>query len=225
MGIFAAASIILSLGAICISASRTALLTLLIGLVATVVLVQPRQRLLPSLAGLFALLCVALVVNALVLPDSQVITRLVRNWTLSGRTDFWATAWAMFLEAPLLGKGPHTFGVFHRIPWAHNLYLEVLAEQGLVGLVALASLMACGFFVAWKVQSTDTAEERLLGAGAFAGLIGFWSAGAVELSLLRERVVTVLFTLLGAIAHLLASQGGYPDEPGLNQLLSPGPIE
>jgi O-antigen ligase len=125
----------------------------------------------------FALICVALIVNALLFPESQVITRLVRDWTLTGRTDFWATVWAMFQQAPILGNGAHTFGVFNHVPWAHNLYLEVLAEQVLVGLLALACLVVCGFIAAWKARRTGTREARLLGAGALAGLIGFWSAG------------------------------------------------
>jgi O-antigen ligase len=211
IGVIAAASIILSLGAICISESRTAALTLLIGLVTTAALVQPRRRLLSSLAGVFALICVALVANALLLPESQVITRLVRNWTLSGRPGLWLTAWAMFQEAPLLGKGPHTFGAFHGIPWVHNLYLEVLAEQGLIGLLALGCLVVCGVFTAWRARRTGAAEARLLGAGALAALLAFWSAGAVELSLLREWVVVTVFTLLGVSTHLSASQ---PKERG-----------
>jgi O-antigen ligase len=215
MGIIAAAAILLSLGAICISVSRTAALTLIIGLVTTTLLVQRRQRLLRSLAGIFALLCVALVFNALLFPESQVITRLVGDWTLSGRTDFWVTAWVMFQQAPLLGNGPHTFGVFNRIPWAHNLYLEVLAEQGLFGLTALGGVVVCGLFGAWKVQRTGGAEARSLGAGALGALISFWSAAAVELSLLREWVVATLFMLLGIICHLLSSQEGCTDELGL----------
>jgi O-antigen ligase len=201
-GIVAAVSIALSLGAICIFATRTAALTLLIGLIAATLLVQPRQRLLRSLAGIFVLLCVALVFNALLFPQSQVITRLVNDWTLSGRTGFWATAWAMFQQRPLLGEGPHTFGVFHRIPWPHNLYLEVLAEQGLIGLLALGCVAFTGLWGAWKAQRTGSAQMRLLGGGALAGLIAFWTAGVVELSLLREWVITTLFTFLGIVEHL-----------------------
>jgi O-antigen ligase len=217
-GIVAAASIILSLGAICISESRTAALTLLIGLVATIVLAQPRQRLLRSLAGMFVLICIALLVNALLFPESQVITRLARDGGLTGRTDYWSTAWAMFQRAPLLGNGPHTFGVFHRIPWAHNLYLEVLAEQGLIGLLTLGCLAVGSLLTAWKAQRTGTTEARLLGAAALAALIGFWSAGVVELSLLREWVVTTLFMLLGIIGHLQSSninEAGCADESSL----------
>jgi O-antigen ligase len=201
-GVFAAISLILSLGAICISSSRTAALTLAMGLVTTAVLVQARQQLLRSLTNIFALFCVALVLNALLFPESQVMTRLVGDWTLSGRTDLWATAWAMFQQAPILGNGPRTFGLFNRIPWAHNLYLEVLAEQGVVGLLALGCVIVYGLFPAWQVQRAGNADARLLSAGALAGFIGFCSAGVVELSLSREWVVVIVFTLIGIIGHL-----------------------
>jgi O-antigen ligase len=203
IGIITAASIVLSLGAICISTSRTAALTLVLGLIATIVLVQPRQRLFRNLVGGLALLCAALLANALVFPESQVLTKLALNWTLSGRTDLWSTAWAMFQDAPLLGKGPHAFGVFHRIPWAHNLYLEVMAEQGLLGLVALGGLLACGIVTGWKVAHSPVENARYLGVGAVASLIGMCGAGVVELSLVREWVVITLFLLLGIIARLV----------------------
>jgi O-antigen ligase len=202
-GITAAASIVLSLGAICIFATRTAALTLVLGLVATTVLVLPRHRLLRGLVAVFALICVALLVNALLFPKSQVITRLVWDWTLTGRTDFWRTAWAMFQEAPILGKGPHTFGVFHRTPWPHNLYLEVLAEQGLLGLAGLGGMLVCGILAALKFRSSSVTDIRYLGMGALASLIGICNAGLVELSLVREWVVTTLFLLLGIIGGLL----------------------
>jgi O-antigen ligase len=202
VGITAVASIILSLGAICISTSRTAVLTMIIGLFTTAAVVQAR-RFLCSLAGIFALLCVVLAVNALLFPESQVITRLVSDWTLSGRTDLWSTAWAMFQWAPLLGNGPHTFGVFHsEAPWVHNLYLEVLAEQGILGLTALGVLLAYGVAIAWKLQRAASGDAALLGAGALAGLIGFCSAAIVELSFVREWVLIILFVLLGVIVHL-----------------------
>ena len=70
------------------------------------------------------------------------------------------TALSMFVDAPILGHGPHTFGLFyldylHRLEipawisvdprplsWAHNVYLQVLAEQGIVGALALVPKQA-----------------------------------------------------------------------------------
>jgi hypothetical protein len=92
------------------------------------------------------------------------------------------------------------------IPWAHNLYLEVLAERGIVGFAALGVLLVRGLTIAWHTQHAASAEARLLGAGALGGFIGLCGAAAVELSLLREWVVVMLFTFLGISAYLASSQ-------------------
>jgi O-antigen ligase len=205
MGLMAAASILVSLGAICVVRSRTAALTMVLGLISTAVLVQRRRRLAPSLAGVLVLLGVALLLNALLFPQSQVATRFAHNWTLSGRITYWSVAWAMFREAPLVVQGPHTFGLFHKTPWPHNLYLEVLAEQGVLDLAALGGMLACGIAVGWHVRRAPTEDFRLLGIGALASLMGLCAAAGVELTLLREWVATMLLTLLGVMAHLSAS--------------------
>jgi O-antigen ligase len=208
MGLVAVTSIVVSMGAICVSRSRTAALTMVLSLICTAVLAQPRQRVVRRLAGVVTLLGVALLVNAMLFPDAnaRLATKFVNGSVLSGRDAQWAMAWALFREAPLLGQGPHTFGLFHRTPWVHNLYLEILAEQGLVGLLALGALLGCGLFMAWKIQRAGPAEARLFGAGALAGLIGLCGAGGAELTLLREWVVAMLFTLLGIIGYLSSTQ-------------------
>jgi hypothetical protein len=153
------------------------------------------------------LIFLTLLTNTLLFPHSQITTKFVhKKWTLNGREEYWSTAWKMFHEAPLLGKGPHTFGLFHPTPWAHNLYLEVLAEQGIVGFAALGFLLVSGTTAAWRVVGQTGGEVRLFAAGTLAGLIGFCFAGGAELTLLREWVVTTLFTFLGIVEHLVSRQ-------------------
>ena len=206
MSIFAAASIFLSLCTICIFRSRTAAVTMIVSLICATALIYPRRRLLVGMAGVLGTLVLALLFNALVFPETQLVTKVIHRWGSMGRSSYWVTAWNMFLEAPLLGHGPHTFGLFHKTPWIHNLYLEVLAEQGILGFAALGTLIGYGFFAAWQIQRTGTAEARLLVAGTLAGLIGFCCAGGTELSLLREWAVTTLFMLLGVVGNLSALQ-------------------
>jgi O-antigen ligase len=206
MGITAACSILLSICAIFVYRSRTAALTAIISLVCATLLTQRRRRLATGLAYLLGLLLLVLLFNALLFPESQLIVKTIRKWGTLGRIAYWKTTWAMFLDAPLVGQGPHTYGLFHKTPWAHNLYLEVLAEQGLLGLSALIGMLACGIVGGWKLQHAPAGDTRLLGMGALASLIGLCSAGVVELTLVREWVVTMLFMLLGVISHLVSMQ-------------------
>ena len=205
ISICAAASIVLSMCTICIFRSRTAALTMLVSLTCACLLTQRCRRLLLSLAGFLGALLFALSLNALLFPESQLVTKIVNKGGSLGRASYWKTAWRMFREAPLLGHGPHTFGLFHKTPWAHNLYLEVLAEQGILGFIALGVVFTCGVSAAWKLQRTASGDAHIFGTGALAGLLGFCSAAFVELSFLRQWVVITLFALLGVIAQLSSS--------------------
>ena len=75
-----------------------------------------------------------------------------RLFTFSGsyRSELWHVAWNDYRDHPLLGSGPGTYEQYwnqhrplqHKVRDAHNLYLEVLAELGPVGLLLL--LLALG---------------------------------------------------------------------------------
>jgi O-antigen ligase len=150
----------------------------------------------------------------------KLLERVVQHWDGSGRIPLWLSAWEMFLDSPLLGHGPHTFVLLYQpylqdlslpswlfvdprlIPWPHNLYLEVLAEQGIVGFLTLLLLLKCGITLAWQLRTAPSREVKLLGYGAFASLVGFCLAATVELTLMRHWVVLMLFSLLGVVAQL-----------------------
>ena len=74
---------------------------------------QRRRRLATGLAALLALLLLALLLNALCFPNAQLVEKVIRSnyGTLSGRTPLWSAV-TLFLDAPVLGHGPRTFGVF-----------------------------------------------------------------------------------------------------------------
>lgn len=76
----------------------------------------------------------------------------VLNVSGSGRADYWRVAWELSREEPLLGGGAGSYEAHwlrERPPSyafdvrdAHNLYLETLAEIGLVGLALLVATLA-----------------------------------------------------------------------------------
>jgi len=126
----------------------------------------------------------------------------------------------MFRQAPSLGWGTHTFGALYQVtlshvalpawaplegrfvPWPHDLYLEVAAEQGLLGLGALVAVLALGIRTAWRGRRSAAPHARGLTASPLAALLGVAAAGVVELTLLRQWVVMLLFVLLGTATHL-----------------------
>jgi O-antigen ligase len=203
-GIGALISILLSVGAICAFRSRTAALTTIITVTCAVILMQSQQQRGQGALYALAFLVLTLLIDGLL--GFPLIAKVIRKATILGRMSYWSTAWQMFLGAPLLGHGPHTFGLFHKTPWAHNLYLEVLAEQGMIGFGALIALLASGMRMAWRVYRTAVGEVRFFGASVLAAFVGFCAASLFELSFVRQWVVLMLFVLLGIMAQLRQSQ-------------------
>ena len=149
------------------------------------------------------------------------------NHGVAGRLGLWAAAWGMFETAPWFGHGAQSFGGQHaaympawapRFPerhvmWAHSLYLETLAEQGVAGIAALALLLLhplsrlCHMIVITRRE----ALRRIDSVCALAGLVGFLVAAGFEVSFIRRWVAVVLFGLLGFAMRVV--QQGEPGQP------------
>jgi len=134
----------------------------------------------------------------------------------STRLPPWLVAWRMFLDAPWLGQGPGGFSLGYEhylaalelpawvildsrhIPWAHNLYLELLSERGLLGFIAF------GAFALSTLKSLRRVTERTANSvrppllGAVFGSLGLALAGGLfELSLLRYWFLILLSIPIG----------------------------
>jgi O-antigen ligase len=172
-----------------------------------------RRRLALSIG--IVVLCFILVVDALLgFPFAQKFTNQ------SGRIAFVLVAWSMFLDAPILGHGLHSFGLFYQsylsnlglpswigadprpLSWAHNLYAQVLAEQGIVGITALMFLLIFTFSVARKTMQAGDQKIRALITGILGALFGFCAAAMFDSSFMREWVVVIFFILIGIISSL-----------------------
>lgn len=126
----------------------------------------------------------------------------------TGRTDIWPVAWHQFKATPVVGRGAGSFEYVwyeHRssdriVRDAHSLYLETLAELGIVGLLLLCAALATivsGFFAARRSRYTAAA------AGAFVA----WAITSV-LDWHWEMVgVTMTALLVGSVGLLAAERG------------------
>lgn len=108
----------------------------------------------------------------------------VFNVSGSGRADYWRVAWDMASEAPLVGSGAGTFEAHwlrERPPSfpfdvrdAHNLYLETLAEVGLVGLALLVATLTL------PLVGLARARHRRLAPAAGGAYVAFLAHAAVD---------------------------------------------
>ncbi|MGF1526802.1 MAG: O-antigen ligase family protein [Candidatus Competibacterales bacterium] len=139
---------------------------------------------------------------------------------LDFRLALWAAAWQMFLADPWLGQGIHTFGSIYlaflqqvelpswlatdsrHTPWAHNLFLETLAEQGSVGFCVLIIFIFLLFSSCWNTLHQLTTRLKGLILAPMCGGLGFCFSGTFELSFKRLWVILVVFLLSGIIIAL-----------------------
>ena len=217
----AVASVLLSAVAISIFQSRTGILTMVVSTTACLWFIRPR----------LALICGASIVTFGFLVDGllgfPLLAKLGQGIS-NTRLSLWLAAWNMFLDAPLLGHGPHTYGLLLQsyvydldlpnweplanlvrpwpeksvAPWPHNLFLEILAEQGVIGLVALSALLVSALRLGWKLRESARNHVRIYGIAAASALLGFCFAGILELTFMRLWVTIAMFSLVAVLACL-----------------------
>jgi hypothetical protein len=125
----------------------------------------------------------------------------------SGRYQFWEAAVDASETATLKGIGPGTFefwwtshgsyGGFVRN--AHSLYLENLAELGLVGFFLITGFVLAVLGIGAARSLRAPPEQRLLLAAATAGAAGFATAAALDW-VWQLAALSVAFMLLAAVA-------------------------
>jgi hypothetical protein len=115
-------------------------------------------------------------------PTGQDLNSRLVNLSGSGRADYWSVAWREFTENPVLGAGAGSYerywvrdrpnAFFARD--AHNLYLEVLAELGPVGLLLLCAALGTPLVAAVRLR------RRPLVAAAAGAYVAFLLHAAID---------------------------------------------
>lgn len=119
------------------------------------------------------------------LTDDTMRARLDRSFyqgDTAGRDQILDRAWSMFLEEPLLGWGPVRFRVElgSRVGWverdAHNLYISVLIESGLLGAIPFFAGLVLAVKAAWKarVGGEGASPIAILGCLLIINLSSTW---------------------------------------------------
>ncbi len=230
-GLAAVAAALLAL-TLLLSQSRGAWLGAAVGLLA-----MPALRYRRWWIVLAALSAVAVVV-ALMIGPAQIVAALfpaataeeVTVNTLPGRLELWTRALAILHDFGATGAGPGQFeqlvmvlyppfftGLLGGFQHAHNLFLQMAVDFGVLGLVALVALLiALGASMVaatwrWPAPAAMSAPLAALAAGVFGSLLALAVHGLVDAPMVAPRGDALIFALFGIAAaasqQLLAPAG------------------
>jgi len=140
--------------------------------------------------GLAAVLLVGLFIGVLSLGGEMSLNRLIvdsvnTNDPTTGRSHFWSVTLQIIKAHPLIGTGLGAFGVVYtkfdtrnglfRLEQAHNDYLQVLSDGGMIGAALALAFVGLLFYRAFvRAQSSDDFRRGVALAslgGCFAVLV------------------------------------------------------
>jgi O-antigen ligase len=157
-----------------------------------------------------------------------------------GRIAVWTLAWNVFLQSPLWGVGALNFGVVASQitdpdptrakgadpvqlwnAWVHNAPMQILAEEGLIGILVCV-LMLAGFFrrtarlrtpeasTRWAAQGGGALDARIIALALDGAMVGWLAC-----SIFYNQIYLHWFWSLLIFAHVMAEVVGRdPDAAG-----------
>jgi len=128
----------------------------------------------------------------------------LKRWDLTGRTEIWAEGLQRVRPYILTGMGAGAFPVTSKLEsgkaWvAHNTYLGILIDEGIVGL---SLFLLLGGVLVWSVRRLAPLERRLCYVLALT-----WGVGVFALSWEHRKPTWFVFGLLAAHMGLVRPAG------------------
>lgn len=134
----------------------------------------------------------------------------IDDFTVVSRLAIWGGAFTVFAQSPLLGTGfgnlRGLMGGLLNLPdgWtgdAHNLYLELLAETGLIGFMVFGLLIVLALRTALRqLHNAQNEFNKTIAAAVFAAICGVLVHGTVDyLFHTTPQVTALVFLVLGLL--------------------------
>ena len=231
----AAVAVLLALPALAFAYTRGAIIGLFVGGVLWLGFLRPKVAV--------GAVLVAAVVGGLFAPPAlrdRFETESGGDVTL--RADIWGSALDIYAEHPLLGAGVGNFAEAYRAlpvtpvsssqrrllhtgqvlvpPHAQNLYLNLLAEQGALGLLGFALLALLALATAVRGARARDPLTRTIALGLGGGLLTLAVHNVLEVTVFGERLEVTVLVLTAAVAVLLRLErdgsSGVAVEPDAN---------
>lgn len=150
------------------------------------------------------------------------------NFAVIERAAHWLAAWRMFETHPWLGVGTGQYASIYpsvALPrWqdplghAHNYFLQVLAEGGLLGLAAYLVLMLAALSMAWRAAWRERGWPRTVAWGVL-GMLGHLLAHNTFDNLYVHGMYLLVAMALGMLAPLALAPEASPRIPDHPEVL------
>ena len=174
---------------------------------------RPRRALLR--AGLALALLLALFTGVVMVGGEDVLSRFVGTVNAedptTGRSHYWATTLQIIRDHPVLGTGLGAFGLvytrydtrngFFRLEQAHNDYLQVLSDAGVIGAVLGLFFIFSLFRMGFARRETEDKFRRGVAVGALAGCFAVLVHSFFDF-ILHTTSNALLFLVLAALATI-----------------------
>ncbi|WP_039043102.1 O-antigen ligase [Sporosarcina sp. ZBG7A] len=190
--------------AIIASGSKGATLSLIIATLVIFLVVIVKKK-------MFSILLVTLALPiALIIFNIREISKSIfqDNGESNTRLDFWEYTLRMFNEKPFLGYGMDSFREvtsLNTIP--HNLYLQTLSENGLLGLLVLIFIFVSSiYFLLFVCLKTIYNEYFLISTALFGALIEML-VHSISLSAFNNVMLWLCISLIGTNYFVFKKEG------------------
>lgn len=211
----------LSLLALLATVSRGAMVGLAVALLLTPLLIGSRRRLLS--VGLVVLAVGGAVTYLVAIAPTADLQRITQSdGSGTGRVDIWKVGWRMVEDNPVAGVGAGNYanstvhylfdaGELERSDFivddpkpTHNVYLQALAELGVVGLALFLSILAFSLRsllrAAWAFRRAGDRTMEVLSRGLLIALCGLLASAFFSTAIYSKQ----LWLLLGVSVALSA---------------------
>jgi O-antigen ligase len=142
---------------------------------------------------------------------ARLIDSVNTNDPTTGRSHFWSVTLNMIKAHPILGTGLGAFGViytrfdtrngFFRLEQAHNDYLQVLSDGGIIGAVLAISFVVLLFLGALRGLESKDDFRRGVAMASLAGCVGVLVHSFFDFTL-HTPSNALLFLVLAGLATL-----------------------
>jgi O-antigen ligase len=145
----------------------------------------------------------------------ETIPMEVRAADLNGRVSIWATGMRTFEDNPIIGVGAGAFKAGSRSYYeAHNTYLEVLTEEGLIGFTIFLFMVGC----AVRSLGRGSAEQQTM----LASLLSSWVVGTFALHCAAHAWAWLVLGLIVTQGHTFSDAGRESPAPLAETTSFPG---